>query len=351
MSCFDRFLVVESERRQGAPESSGLPPQKWGNGNGEPCDFAAGLVLPEPTVNLEGETTVRGGPTDTSPSGESLVIATGLSVSLGIDKGAQNRSALALIAQVAKAVFTSNNFYASVGNCLLTSSLWTGLIHPLCATLAIINEMAESRRKNRASTPESNYTPGLLQDSLDLYRSPGFYRFVLGIAFIFNLMESVPLGQVIYSVALGLAALANLGASSILNSEYFEALDSSRGVTRQRDERPSIQLITSPGIIWSACDVLFGFSNLPQISLLSCAGISAYVAGGAATAAFLSPLWLGDRAAKSHIPLLLNAATNLGFGLAQISSGSPTLGMAFFAWAIASSIMALAQREIATKRR
>ncbi len=205
--------------------------------------------------------------------------------------------------------------------------------------------MEESRRKHGASTPEQNYAPGLRQEFLDLFRSPGIYRFALGIVFIFNLMESVALGQVLYSLAFGLAALANLGASSILNSEYFNALDSRRGVVRQREERPGIQLITSPGINWSACDVLFGFFTLPRIPLLSCAGISACAAGGAATAALLSPLWLGDRAAKSPIPLFLNVATNFGFGLAQISSGSPTLGTVCFTWAIASSIMALRQRK------
>lgn len=95
-------------------------------------------------------------------------------VSTEIERGS---SALNRITQVVKAVVTSNNSYASIGNCLLTSSLWTGLFfHPLCSILAVRNEMAESRRKNGLSTTEENYVPGLRQEILDLSRSPGVYR-------------------------------------------------------------------------------------------------------------------------------------------------------------------------------
>lgn len=267
-----------------------------------------------------------------SPEGRSMVNSGG------------SKTALTRMTEVAKAVIQSNNSYASIGNCLLTSSLWTGLLfHPLCSILAVRNEMAEDRRKSGLASVKGEYSPGIRQEVLDLCRSPGVYRFSLGTVFILNLVESVARGQVLYSLAFGTAALANLGASSMLNNDYYKALDSSRGVVRRREERPSIQLLTSPGINWSVCDVLFGFFTLPSVPVLSSAGISASVAGGAAAAALLSPVWLGARVAKSSIPLFLNVVTNFGFGAAQVASGSLTLGIVCFSWGISSGIMAMRQ--------
>lgn len=51
------------------------------------------------------------------------------------------------VLRFATTLVSSNNFYTSVGNVIITSNLWTGvLLQPACALLAIANEAREKGR-------------------------------------------------------------------------------------------------------------------------------------------------------------------------------------------------------------
>lgn len=244
----------------------------------------------------------------------------------------------------AKSLITSNNFYTSIGNILITSNLYSGaLLHPVCAILAIANEAREGRRERGEYThPPPSFT-GIAQKALDLWRSPGIYRVALSGAFLLNTIESAVTGNGLFSMIYLCASLGNIGAARTLNRDYFQSLYKERGVEYRPRESTAVNLITSPGINWSVTDVLVGMMTLPSLGILGTT--MAYSAAACACAAVAAPLVLGRKAASSPLMLALNTGCNFGFSAVHALWGTTTIAIACCGWGIASAIIALKQHK------
>lgn len=244
----------------------------------------------------------------------------------------------------ATSLATSNNFYTSVGNIIITSNLYSGaLLHPACAILAITNEAREGRReRGEYSHPAPKFT-GITQKAIDLWRSPGIYRVALSGAFFLNTLESAAKGNALFAAIFLCASLGNIGAAQTLNRDYFRSLYAERGLERPPKELTALSLVTNPGINWSITDVLVGMMTLPSLGTLGTT--MAYSAAACACAAVVAPLMLGRRAASSPILLALNAACNFGFSAVHAVWGTTTIALSCCGWGIASALIALKQHK------
>jgi hypothetical protein len=241
-----------------------------------------------------------------------------------------------------RSLVTSNNFYTSIGNILITSNLYSGaLLHPVCALLAISNESRERcREEGEYQNPPPSFT-GIAQKALDLWRSPGIYRVALSGAFFLNTIESAVAGNTLFSVIYLCASLGNIGAARTLNRDYFQSLYKERGVEYKPRESAAVNLLTSPGINWSVTDLLIGMMTLPSLGNLG--STLAYSAAACACAAVVAPLVLGNRATSSPLLLACNALANLGFSAVHALWGSTLIAISCCGWGIASALIARKQ--------
>jgi hypothetical protein len=245
----------------------------------------------------------------------------------------------------------SNNFYTSIGNTVLTSNFYSGLaLHPLCAALAIFNERRERSHESQVVTKSVDW---LSQDVIDTLRSPGIYRLVLGGAFLVNMIEAHSVGNHLFAMIYGFASLGNLGAGRILNQDYWNKIADTREI--EPNPKPTsanvswANMLTNPGINWCASDLLVGAMTLHAVTTAS--QIAVGLSTGLAALGLGVGIYLGKRADKSPIPLLLNGCCNLGFALTHVIWGSetdvlcgiPKIAIATGAWAIASFIIAAKQ--------
>ncbi len=246
-------------------------------------------------------------------------------------------------------ILSSNNFYTSVGNIVLTSSLYSGaLLHPACAVLAFTNEARERQRElGHYRHPPPRFS-GIAQHAIDLWRSPGVYRVALSAAFMVNAAESFASMDLLFTAIYLCASLGNIGAARTLNRDYYANLNAQRGDLLPRRESTVFNLLTSPGINWSITDLLIGVMTLPKLSAVGVAAASgASVFAGAALA---TPIVLGARVATSPIPLACNALANFGFAAVHCVWGSPAIAVACVGWGIASFIIARKQHLALSKK-
>jgi hypothetical protein len=247
-------------------------------------------------------------------------------------------------------LLSSNNFYTSFGNVIITSNLWSGaLLHPVCALLAIVNESHELRReKGEYHNPPARHS-GVTQQIVDLWRSPGVYRVALSGAFLVNAIESLSRGDLLFTAIYMCASLGNVGAARTLNREYFQNLRKERGTPEPPPESRAFGLVTSPGLNWSVTDLLIGIMTLPKtagtLGMGAASGAAAF-----AVAALASPLILGARVTASPLPLVLNGCSNLGFSAVHAMWGTLTISLACLGWGIASLIIAAKQWKAITRQ-
>jgi hypothetical protein len=244
----------------------------------------------------------------------------------------------------ATTIVSSNNFYTSVGNVIITANLWTGvLLQPACALLAIANEAREKRRERGEYKNVPPRYEGIAQRAIDLWHSPGVYRVALSVTYFINSLESLAGRDLLFTAIYLCASLGNIGASRTLNRDYFRNLNKERGIEHAPDESRALSLVTSPGINWSITDILIGVMTLPKIGALGMA--AAGVPTAFAVAALLTPLVIGTRAASSPFALICNCMSNLGFAAVHATWGNPAIAVACLGWGIASLIIARKQQE------
>jgi len=217
----------------------------------------------------------------------------------------------------------------------------------LCAALAIFNE----RREHQGIAKSIDWLP---RDVNVMLQSPGIYRLVLGGVFLINMFEAHAAGNHLFGIIYGFASLGNLGAGRILNHTYFERLKSNSETDPDhkvpRNKASWSDTVTNPGINWCASDLLVGVMTLNAVSIA--AQVSLGVSIGLATLGLGAGIYLGKRAEKSHIPLLLNGYCNLAFAFTHLCWGNledaifgiPKIALATAAWALASFIIASKQR-------